>query len=144
MGTAADLVRGLAQLLHAAEVGAFREDSAYQPGEVGISFDMLPESPDDLICLSDYPVSDDPALSDSTVGVQVRTRRAGTNPLLVKDLDDEVFDVLQGWAGELATGVKVVSCSRRSGVSLGSDGNGRWRRSSNYYLLIHRPSPHRS
>ena len=97
------------------------------------------------IALSTYPVSDDYALSESTVGLQVRCRWEGADPRRTDRVADAVFDVLHGLqATTLSTGVHVISCARRSGVSLGQDTQKRWGRSDNYYLDVHRPSPNRT
>jgi hypothetical protein len=140
------LLTGLAVLLDATGLGSWRPDgSAYIPAEVGVCLDTFPASPDSVITLSDYVVSDDPSVSDSIIGVQVRTRRGGKDPRPVKDLDGAIFDLLHGMpVTTLAGGVKVVSCFRRSGTSLGADANQRWQRSSNYYMTVHRPSQNRS
>jgi hypothetical protein len=45
--------------------------------------------------LTFYPTSDDPALSDSEVGLQVRTRGVPNNRDDVDALDDAIFDFLQ-------------------------------------------------
>lgn len=140
-----DLLTGIADLLVAKSIGAWKPTGAYTSGETGIVLDLAPQDPDNIIALSDYVVSDDPSLSDSVIGVQVVTRWTGQDPRLVKDLDSRIFDVLHGMpATDLATGVHIVSCFRRSGVSLGQDASTRWSRSSNYYVTVHRPSTNRT
>ena len=144
MSFESDLLTGLAQLLASAGIGVWRE-SAYTAAETGITLDKVPATPDAVVTLSDYTVSDDPTLSDSVIGVQIRTRRAGVDPRPVKDLDGAIFNLIHGMpATTLPGGVRVVSCFRRSGASLGQDANGRWQRSSNFYLQVHRPSTNRT
>jgi hypothetical protein len=139
------LLTGIAQLLAAANLGVWRDTGIYTATETGIVFDVVPQSPDNIITLTDYAVSDDPTLSDSVIGVQVRTRCAGQDPRPVKDLDGAIFNALHGLESvTLAGGVHVVSMVRRSGVSLGIDANNRWMRSSNYYATVWRPSANRS
>jgi hypothetical protein len=107
--------------------------------------DTVPASPDRVITLTDYVVADDPTLSDSVIGVQVRTRWGGQDPRPVKDLDGAIFDALHGLEGVTLTGgIHIVSCFRRSGTSMGQDANNRWGRSSNYYATVHRPSTNRT
>ena len=139
------LLTGIAQLLATAGLGTWRDTGVYTAAETGIVMDTVPASPDRVITLTDYVVADDPTLSDSVIGVQVRTRWGGQDPRPVKDLDGSIFDVLHGMpATTLTGGVRVVSCFRRSGTSMGQDLNGRWGRSSNYYATVHRPSQNRS
>jgi hypothetical protein len=139
-----DLLEGIALLLAAKGVAAWDATGDYPAATTGIYVDVVPANDDNLLTLSDYPVSDDPTLSESVVGVQVRTRKAGGDPRPVKDLDGAAFDVLHGFAGDLPNGVHVDSCYRRSGASLGQDGNNRWGRTSNYYVTAHRPSTNRT
>jgi hypothetical protein len=94
--------------------------------------------------LTPYPVSDDPTLADSVVGLQVMTRKAGADPRPTNDLADDAFDQLHGLHDvDLSTGIHVVSCVRRSGVMLGQDDLRRWLRSDNYYVTAYRPAPNR-
>jgi len=144
-GFETDLLTGVAQLLSAANLGTWRDTGIYTAAETGIVFDVIPVAPDNIITLTDYPVSDDPTLSDSVIGVQVRTRCAGQDPRPVKDLDGSIFNVLHGLESVTLTGgVHIVSMVRRSGASLGEDQNNRWMRSSNYYATVWRPSANRS
>lgn len=144
-GFETNLLTGLAALIAGANLGIWRATGVYTTAETGIVLDTVPQAPDAVITLSDYVVSDDPTLSDSVVGVQVRTRRAGSDPRPVKDLDGAIFDLLQGMpATTLVGGVHIVSCFRRSGTSMGQDANNRWGRSSNYYVTTHRPSTNRN
>jgi hypothetical protein len=139
------LLTGVAQLLSVANLGTWRDTGIYTAAETGIVFDVIPVAPDNVITLTDYIVSDDPTLSDSVIGVQVRTRCAGQDPRPVKDLDGAIFNVLHGLESVTLTGgVHVVSLVRRSGASLGQDANNRWMRSSNYYATVWRPSANRS
>ena len=144
MGYQNDLLVGFAQLLADATVGTWSTSAAYSAGDKGITLQVLPTSPDDVIALSTYPVTDDPTLSDSVTGLQVMTRQTGADPRPTNDLADSVFDQLQGLAGvDLSTGLHVVFCEHRSGSLLGQDDNKRWSRSDNYYVTTHRPSPNR-
>ena len=139
------LLTGVAQLLSVANLGTWRDTGIYTAAETGIVFDVIPVAPDNVITLTDYIVSDDPTLSDSVIGVQVRTRCAGQDPRPVKDLDGAIFNVLHGLESVTLTGgVHIVSMFRRSGTSMGQDTNNRWGRSSNFYATVHRPSTNRS
>lgn len=144
-GFETNLLTGIAQRIAAAGLGVWRDTGAYAATETGIVLDTLPANPDNVITLTDYAVSDDPTLSDSVIGIQVRTRCAGLDPRPVKDLDGAIFDALHGLESVTLTGgVHVVSLYRRSGVSLGQDTSSRWMRSSNFYATVWRPSANRS
>ncbi len=144
-GFETDLLTGLAELLVGAGIGAWNPTGAYAATDTGIVFNVIPQSPDTIITLSDYAVSDDPTLSDSVVGVQVRTRCGGQDPRPVMDLDGSIFSALHGLQGvTLSTGVHLVSLVRRSGVPLGQDANNRWMRSANFYATVWRPSTNRT
>lgn len=144
MGFQADLCTGIAQLLAGAGVGVWNPASPYAATDIAISVRVMPAAPDAVIMLTPYPVSDDYALSDSVVGLQVQTRTGGEDPTTTDDLTDQVFDALQGLYGvTLSTGIKVQAVERRSSLPLGQDDLHRWVNSDNYYLTLWRPSPHR-
>jgi hypothetical protein len=132
--------------LAAGSLGAtWNTSGAYTVLQTGIVLGNAPQSPDRIITLTAYGVSDSPNLSDSVQGVQIRTRWGGQDPRPVDDLDDAIFNLLHGrTALALTTGVTVVQCLRQSTTTLGQDANGRWMRSSNYYLDVHRPSTYRT
>jgi len=143
-GFETNLLTGIAQLLATASLGTWRDTGIYTAAETGIVFDTVPATPDRVITLTDYVVSDDPTLSDSVIGVQVRTRWAGADPRPVKDLDGAIFNALHGLESVTLTGgIHIVSMFRRSGTSMGQDLNSRWARSSNYYCTVWRPSNNR-
>jgi hypothetical protein len=145
-GFTTDLLTGLAAYIAAGGVGAtYSTSGAYTVLQTGIVLGTVPQAPDRVITLSAYGVDDSPALSDSTIGVQVRCRWGGQDPRPVDDLQDAIYNLLHGATGiTLSTGVKIVQCLRRSAVTLGQDENARWSNASNYYLTVHRPSTHRT
>lgn len=134
------LVDGLARLLAESGVGIYRPDGTYPEGETAITVAALPPAPDRLICLSAYPVLDSPALTDTTTGIQVRTR-AGTDPREVDDLDDAVLDVLHASGPHRFGDVPVQLLYRVSASPIGADASGRWERTANYYARAHRAHP---
>jgi hypothetical protein len=145
-GFQVNLLTGLAVHLAAGGLGAtWNTSGLYSALQTGIVLGNVPQTPDRVITLTTYGVSDSPNLSDSILGVQVRTRWGGSDTRPVDDLDDAIFNLLHGrTALALTTGVTVVLCLRQSTTTLGQDANGRWMRSSNYYLTVHRPSTHRT
>lgn len=145
MSYTTDLLAGVAQLLDTTiPAVVWRASGVYTTAEMGVYIATMPQAPDGAVVLSDYPVGDDPTLSDSVIGLQVRTRTGGQDPRTTTGLDDDIFDVLHGLHDVTVGGIRLVGAERRSGAPLGQDGNGRHERTSNYYLTVHRPSPNRS
>ncbi|QKW51687.1 minor capsid protein [Streptomyces buecherae] len=136
-----DLLDGLARLLHSAGVGVYRPDGVYAPGETAITIAALPPAPDRVVCLTAYPVAESAALTDTTTGVQVRTR-AGPDPRDVLALDDQAHAVMHGSTGHRFGGVPVQLIYRVSAAPIGGDSSGRWERSSNYHCRAHHAAPH--
>ncbi|MGW8767679.1 minor capsid protein [Streptomyces sp. NPDC055815] len=136
-----DLLHGLARLLHGAGLGTYRTDGPYAVGETAITIAALLPAPDRVICLSAYPVTDSPVLTDTTTGIQVRTR-AGADPREVDALDDQVHELLHGSGPHRFGAVPVQLVYRVSAAPIGTDASGRWERTANYYARAHRASPH--
>lgn len=110
------------------------------PGTVGIYLDVWPEDVDS-VTITDYTVSDDPSLSDSVLGVQVTIKAARRST--VKAIASDVFSLFHGRQGGMLGAVRLVSARRASGTNTGQDSSERQGRIDNYYLTVHRPSPHR-
>lgn len=148
MGALSDLTAGVAAYL-AANVEPtqnldWQPTSAYTADKTGIYVATVPSTPNRIVTLTPYPMGDDPTLSESDVGLQVRSRSAAADPRDVFDLDDAIADVLLGvYPLTLATGVQISTLVRTSAVSLGQDDNQRWNWASSYSLHVHRPSLHR-
>lgn len=147
-GYSTNLLSGLAALLQTAGIGTWSTSAVYTSAQTGIVLGTIPSTPDRIVALTAYPVRDDPALSDSVVGVQVRCRWGGQDPRLVDDLADLIFDYLHGkthfTVGTGAAAVTIVQCLRQSYAPLGRDQNGRWERSDNYYVTCWRPGTNRA
>ncbi len=148
-GFQTNLLTGIAVDLAAAGLSlTWNTSGVYTTAQTGIVLGTVPQAPDRIVTLTAYGVDDDPSLSDSIIGLQVRTRWGGQDPRLVNDLDDSLFAYLHGkeaWTvGSGAAAVVIGLCLRVSGpVSLGQDANNRWSLSSNYYLDLWRPSTNR-
>lgn len=139
-----DLCKGIAQRFHVLGIGVYRTGSAvYQPGEVGVVIGLPTTTPPALIALLAYDTRDDPTSSDTVQSIQIRYRSAVDTPDQANDLADSGFNALQGMWGEILNGIKVITAERRSSLPLGTDNSGRYERSDNYDLTIHRPSTHR-
>lgn len=144
MAAEACLVLLAAGILSEHEVGVWRLDGAYEADEVGIVVNAVPDRPASLISLATYPLGDDVDYADSTIGLQVRTRRAGLDPRPVGVLADACFDALHGLAGlDMPDGNRLIDIARTSGTVLGQDSSGRWERTDNYRARVHAPGPHR-
>lgn len=139
VGWTTNLVEGMAALLAAAGAGTWSPGGTYTDGQTGITVGVIPQAPDRIICLSPYPVDDPPGLLDVTVAVQVRVRGT-TDPRVVQDIADAVYDALHGAQPGQLGGVLVAQVFRQSASSLGVDQVGRWERSENYYVQATRPS----
>lgn len=141
------LAKGVAELLATAVPSlTWRADgSVYQAGETAVVIGKMPASPDRCVALTPYPLSDDPALSDSTVGLQVRCRGERGSTVDASDLDDLIADQILGlYPVDLTGGIRVTTLMRRSGVPLGVDDENRPEQTSNYELGVWRPSVHRT
>ena len=146
-GYETNLLTGLAVALAAAglEITYPAATGGFTSLQTGLFVNKIPQSPDRVVSLSSYGVKDDPTLSDTITGVQVRTRAQGEDPRPVYDLDSAIFGYLQGkTAWTLSTGILVVEIHRNSGPALlGQDENKRWMLSSNYYATCWRPGTNR-
>lgn len=139
-----DLLEGFAQLLATEGIGIYRSAASYAAGETGIYLEGSPDAANRVIQLATYTVEENPNYGSDQMGLQIITRWEGANPFPCRKLDTQIFNRLQGRGSfTLPTGIRVETCSRRSGSSLGMDGNKRWSRSSNYYLRVYRPTTYR-
>lgn len=145
-GFQTNLLTGMAAYLAAGGIGAtWKPSGAYTALELAIVLYTMPEAPDRVITLSAYSDTDSPALSDSSIGLQVRCRWDGQDPRPVDDLQDAIFNLLHGKTQlALQTGVNIQQCLRRNAIVLGQDQNARWENVANYVLSVHRPSTHRT
>lgn len=143
MSFTGDLLAGIGQLLAEQAGATWKATGSYaasDPWPVVIT--AVPATPDQVIVLTPYTVSEDDNLNDVVQGVQIRTR--GTrDPRPVSDMNDAIFDALHGLTDLVLNGVPVVLVSRNSAAYLGVDDNGRHEHTANYYVMAARPSTHR-
>lgn len=140
------VLEGFAQLLEDAGAALFDASGNYPaaPSLPVVSLSGMPAAPDRVYSLTVYPVTDDPAGTDSTVGLQVISRGT-TDKRTSLAMDDAAFDAFHGREQfTLPTGVHVVQVYRRSGTGLGPDKNRRHEQSSNFYVELARHSTHRT
>ncbi|MBE4783907.1 minor capsid protein [Streptomyces caniscabiei] len=136
----ADLLQGVAELLDAENVGTYDPSGALPAGATGIVLGKVPDSPDRAIGLTPYPVSDDDS-TDTVTGIQARMR-AGTDPVDVVQLANDVFTVLHNRRSYDAHDVRVEISWRNSQAWIGQDTHGRMELVANYYFRTIRSGPH--
>lgn len=128
----ADLLVGVAELLAAEDIGVYSPTAPLTAGATGIVLGRVPDGPDRVIGLTPYPVADDDS-TDSVTGIQARLR-AGTNPLDVVQLANDVFTALHNRRSYDARGVRVEISWRNSQAWIGQDSRGREELTSNFYF----------
>ena len=140
-GYARDLLTGLAGILNTAGAGTYRGDgSAYLATETAITFGDMPDQPNRCITLATYPLTDAPKEALSQVGVQVRSRGLPGDFLDASDLNDAVFNALQGLQERTFGTCYLIQLLRKSSIPMGMDASKRWETSSNFYADINPPT----
>jgi hypothetical protein len=137
-----DFLVGLAQMLNDADIGNWNASGVYTAGQVGITIQLVPETPDDIIAITAYLVRADSFLNDTTIAIQFRTR-GNKDPRVVASTDAAIFDLFEGLEGVVIGGMYLVLMSHQSSLPLPPDANQRWERSSNYYAQVAWPTQHR-
>jgi hypothetical protein len=141
-GFTTKLATGLAELLATSGVGEWAPSSQRAGAPVPwITIGDLPETPDQVICLTPYDATPPSAGSDRLVPVQVRTR-GDRLPATAVDLQDAVYEVLHGrrrtLLGTMPNQIMVVQILRRNAAQLGKDELGRWQWVSTYDVSVNR------
>lgn len=138
-----DLLAGLGALIDAEAGATWRPNGIYPAADPWpIFLTTVPASPDQMLALFPYTVSEDTRVNDVVQGVQIRSR-CGRDPRPGNTVNDAIFDALHGREHTAIGGVPVVLTYRNSHAYLGVDSGGRHEWTSNYYLHAARPSPHR-
>lgn len=136
-GLLSDLVDGLSWKI---DPGA-----TYDADEIALFLMRMLSGPDRAVTLTVYSLGDDPALSDSTKGLQVRSRGIPRVSTDATNIDSMIADALLGnYPVDLGTGVHINTLIRRSSVPLGVDELERSEVSSNYELGVYQPSTNRT
>jgi hypothetical protein len=141
-GFTVKLATGLAELLAAAGVGEWAPSSPRTGTPVSwITIGDMPETPDQIVCLTPYDASPLSAGADVLVPVQVRTR-GDRAPATAVDLQDAVYEVLHGrrrtTLGTVPNQVMVVQIVRRNAAQMGKDELSRWQWVSTYDVNVNR------
>lgn len=142
-GWTSQLIAGLATFMHDNNLGIWRPTGTYTADEIAITGRHIPSNPDRNITLAAYSVISPPGMQDVTVGMQFRFRGT-TDPRVVEDIADAVFEELDSLTGVVFGDIPIVQMYRQSHASLGVDANGRWEASHNYYIEAMRRTAHRT
>ena len=150
-GYTSRMLRGLAELLAARGLALWSPVDPYPDGTVGVFLRKLPQSPDGAVVLAAYPIgADDPDLTDTLTGINVRVRGAVGDPDGADDLADAIYEVLHGAERLDLAGITAALVWRQSTTTLGPDSAmgedqaRRWDRSDNYRVQAARLTPHRT
>lgn len=141
-GVMSKLAVGLAELLAAAGAGEWLPSGQRTGTPVPwITIGNMPETPDQVICLTPYSAGPDSAGSDIMVPVQVRTR-GDRAPMTALDLQDAVYEVLHArrrtTLGTVPNQVMIVQALRRNLGQLGPDSLSRWEWVATYDVSMNR------
>jgi hypothetical protein len=133
-----DLLDGIALLIASHGTAVYNQSGVYQPTDTAIFFKVVNPTPDRIVVLTAYQVSDDPSLPMSRLGVQVRVR--GTqDPRDVDELGDAIFGYLHGLINTDFNSVHADQVLRQSSITLGQDDAKRWERADAYYIDLGTP-----
>jgi hypothetical protein len=139
MGAAGDISNGIAAILTGAGIGVLNPSGVSQPADTAIVMKNVPVSPDRLVTITVVPLTDDVAVTQGQVMVQLRFRGVPNVPLDVDDLGDSVFPLFHGLRSTQMGSVYVVQCLRQQSVPLGHDAAKRWERADQFYLDVEYP-----
>ncbi|MEU8473762.1 minor capsid protein [Streptomyces hygroscopicus] len=140
MSWTTDLLDGLARFIAEAGIGVYRPTGVYTADEVGITITAVPDTPDQIIAITPYPVDDTSGTTDVLLGVQLRFR-AGADPRAVIAREDAVYELLHEREHTEIGGIHVEIMWRQSGGWIGADSRGRQEMTANYYVRAIRPAP---
>lgn len=130
-----DLLDGIAQLIQGAGLATYSTSGVYTAGQTGIFFKAVNPTPDRIVGLTAYGVTDNPSMPTATLGVQVRVR--GTqDPRDVDELGDAIYNLIHGLVHVQFGSVQVDQILRVSSITLGQDLSKRWERADGYYVDV--------
>jgi len=130
-----DLLDGIAALIQSASLATYNTNGVYTADQTGIFFKAVNPTPDRIITMTAYQVSDNPTMPEARLGVQLRYR--GTqDPRDVDELGDAVYGILHGLTGVQFNGVFAEQVLRQSSITLGQDSSKRWERADAYYIDV--------
>lgn len=150
-GYTSRMIRGLAEQLDRLGLATWSPENPYPDGATGVFLRKLPQTPDQAVVLTAYPIGDDdPDLTDTLTGINVRVRGAAGDPDGADDLADAIYEQLHGARLLDLAGILAVLVWRQSTTTLGpdtaagEDSSRRWERSDNYRVRAARLTPNRT
>lgn len=134
---------GLAQHLADAGLARYTPDGPYPPGPLPAVFYLRhPDTPADAITIVIYDENHDRDDHNPDIYVQLRYRRAGTDPRPVDRLADAVFELLHDRSHfTLPNGIGVKLCRRKIAGMSDPDTSGRWSRPDSYMFTLDAKAP---
>lgn len=142
MSWTTDVVNALAADLATQGLGTWRPTGGYTAGDVRpIFIGTMPATPDRVIVITPYTVTEDAAGSTKVQGFQIRAR--GTGDLRdVTDTTDDLRDALHARRDVQLGPATFALLWRQSTTVMGRDANSRWETSSNFYGHTAQASAH--
>lgn len=140
MSITRDVALGFAGLLVAGGIATLRTSGDYLATETAIVYKNMPQTPNRVVVLTVFPVTDDPMPTASgVIGVQALCRGNVADPLDVDALGDDIYQLVQGLLDQQFGAVHVASILRFSSLPTGEDTSRRWSRSDKYHLAVDYP-----
>lgn len=112
---------------------------------VALYVPVLPHDRDRAVALMPYPVEESVDGGSADIwAVQARIRGLPDDLLSVTGLEDDIFRAVQGLEHVKVGGIHATLIWRNSSIPMGQDVNRRHEWSSNFYMHVTRPTPHRA
>lgn len=138
MSLTSDALRGVAQHLAAAGLGAWSTTIAYGPNDTAVVLKDLPDKPDRALAVVVYGLDLD--VIDPAIGVRVQVTSRAPGPADAVDiLGDSVIAVMHSLHRAAWGDLWVSRCVHVSTAPLGADEAGRHERSDNFRIITTRP-----
>lgn len=136
--SAHDLLVAFANRLDAASVADFDPQGLYQPDQVGVVFEVVPDTPNSVVVLSIYDRQGhrNPKLTDEVVRLQARVRTGPRAPVSVHSLAESVHAQFETHRGLVVAGVVLPRVHRVSYLPMGRDSKDRPEVSLNYEIVV--------
>lgn len=136
------LLDGWGLYLDGLGIGTWRDSTVYQPGEVAITTERIPQTPDQCIAITGYEGNEVPSRqSVDEPRVQFRVRGT-TDPRASRDRAKTIYDALQGLAHvTLPDGTYLVlAYCLGTPAYMGRDDNERHEHVVNVACSVHNPN----
>lgn len=134
-----DLVDGIATLIAKAGIAVYSTTGTYTAGQTGIFFKIVNPTPDRIVTLTAYLITDNLSVPLARYGVQVRCRGL-QDPRDVDELGDSISQLLHGLTNVTFGTAHIIQAFRQSSVTLGQDASKRWDRADAFYIDVDVPA----